>query len=88
MSCFWDAISQSLTQDEISNKLHIQVKGKKKNIIRPNAKQIATALKNKNKLITNVIWNGEEMRKLREGFKKNSPNTICKICIDSQKVNI
>lgn len=34
------------------------------------------------------IWNGEEMRKLREGFKKNSPNTICKICIDSQKVNI
>tara|TARA_B100000035_G_C20971058_1_gene541054 strand:- start:56 stop:1102 length:1047 start_codon:yes stop_codon:yes gene_type:complete len=34
------------------------------------------------------IWNGSKMNKIREGFKKNSPNTICKICIDSQKVNI
>ena len=34
------------------------------------------------------IWNGNKMSKIREGFKKNSPNTICKICIDSQKVNI
>lgn len=34
------------------------------------------------------IWNGSKMKELRDGFKKNSPNTICKICIDSQKVNI
>ena len=34
------------------------------------------------------IWNGSKMNKIREGFKNNSPNTICKICIDSQKVNI
>jgi len=34
------------------------------------------------------IWNGIKMNELRNGFKKNSPNTICKICIDSQKVNI
>lgn len=34
------------------------------------------------------IWNGETMRKLREGFKNNSPNDICKICIDNQETNI
>ena len=34
------------------------------------------------------IWNGETMSKLREGFKNNSPNDICKICIDNQETNI
>ena len=34
------------------------------------------------------IWNGEVMNNIREGFKNNSPNDTCKICIDSQKVNI
>ncbi len=33
------------------------------------------------------IWNGKKMNKLREGFKNNSPNDICKICIDNQEIN-
>ena len=34
------------------------------------------------------IWNGEKMNKLRDGFKNNAPNDICKICIDNQEINI
>jgi len=34
------------------------------------------------------IWNGPKMTKLREGFKNNNPNEICKSCIESQEINI
>ena len=34
------------------------------------------------------IWNGKKMNFLREGFINNNPNKICKLCIESQKVNI
>jgi len=34
------------------------------------------------------IWNGKAMTELRQGFINNNPNDTCKICIDSQKINI
>ena len=34
------------------------------------------------------IWNGDKMNLIREGFINNNPNKVCKLCIDSQKVNI
>ena len=34
------------------------------------------------------IWNGDKMNLIRDGFINNNPNDVCKLCIDSQKVNI
>ena len=41
----------------------------------------------KNNSITE-IWNGDKMNLIREGFINNNPNKVCKLCIESQKVNI
>ena len=34
------------------------------------------------------IWNGEKMTELRNGFKNNNPNDVCKSCIESQELNL
>ena len=34
------------------------------------------------------IWNGSKMTELRNGFKNNNPNDICKSCIESQEINL
>ena len=34
------------------------------------------------------IWNGEKMTELRNGFKNNNPNDVCKSCIESQEINL
>jgi len=41
----------------------------------------------KNNSITE-IWNGDKMNLIRDGFINNNPNKVCKLCIESQKVNI
>jgi radical SAM protein with 4Fe4S-binding SPASM domain len=47
-----------------------------------------TPIGNVNDNSIHEIWNGSAMNEIREGFKNNTPNDTCKICIDSQKVNI
>ena len=34
------------------------------------------------------IWQNKKMREIREGFKNNNPNIICKLCLENEKVNI
>ena len=34
------------------------------------------------------IWNGSKMTELRNGFKNNNPNDVCKSCIESQEMNL
>lgn len=34
------------------------------------------------------IWNGSKMSNLRDGFRNNNPNKICKLRIKSQEINI
>ncbi len=34
------------------------------------------------------IWNGKKMTELRNGFKNNNPNDVCKSCIESQEINL
>ena len=53
MTCYWDSIRDSLTLDDY-NKLGINQK--------PNIKQFISTLKNKNKLVQNVLWQGNEFR--------------------------
>ena len=33
------------------------------------------------------IWNDKKMMEIRNGFKTNSPNQICKLCLDFEKIN-
>ncbi len=49
----------------------------------------------RNKSIGNVkdqtlkeIWNGEEMNKIRDGFKTNKPDIVCKTCINNSQNNL
>jgi len=49
----------------------------------------------RNKLIGNIkhqtlqeIWTGNEMKKIREGFKKNKPDIVCKTCINNSQNNL
>lgn len=53
MTCYWDSIRDSLTLDDY-NKLGINQK--------PNIKQFIITLQNKNKLVQNVLWQGNEFR--------------------------
>ena len=34
------------------------------------------------------IWNGEEMKKVREGFLKNNPSDVCKSCIQNSQSDL
>lgn len=34
------------------------------------------------------IWSGKKMTELRNGFKNNNPNDVCKSCIESQEINL
>jgi len=34
------------------------------------------------------IWQNKKMSEIREGFKNNNPNIICKLCLENEKVNI
>ena len=34
------------------------------------------------------IWQNEKMKEIREGFRNNNPNIICKLCLENEKVNI
>jgi radical SAM protein with 4Fe4S-binding SPASM domain len=34
------------------------------------------------------IWNGEKMRKIRQGFKENKPHLVCKTCINNSEQHI
>ena len=33
------------------------------------------------------IWNGKKMLEIRNGFLKNNPHQICKLCLDFEKIN-
>ena len=34
-----------------------------------------------------VIWKNQKMSKIREQFKSNKPNKICKLCLENEKIN-
>ena len=34
------------------------------------------------------IWHGININKIRDGFKNNSPNKVCQLCIENEKYNI
>ena len=34
------------------------------------------------------IWNGPEMKKVREGFLKNNPTNVCKSCIENSQSDL
>jgi radical SAM protein with 4Fe4S-binding SPASM domain len=45
--------------------------------------EIGNVLKNNLK----DIWRGNEMNKIRNGFKSNDPNQICKLCLEHEQIN-
>ena len=34
------------------------------------------------------IWQGSKMTNIRESFKNEKPNSICKLCLENEKMNI
>ena len=34
------------------------------------------------------IWLGSKMTNIRESFKNDKPNNICKLCLENEKMNI